>query len=129
MGDLGNLYSKLRQSLEHYEIIGPTTTVTVRYRDDRSATYSSWEKFSQIDTTKREPVREISMRLKLVVNFPSVEKAFNKARYQRYIVDLNLFSKAIMMDSVPNIKLLRILDMPTVHVKTIMWIMCLRKKY
>ena len=57
------------------------------------------------------------MRIEFVVNFQSVEKAFSKARYQRYIIDVNLFSKAIMMESVPHLKFFRILDMPTVHVK------------
>lgn len=91
--DLEQLRYRILQQLEHHSHLGVSISVQVEHKDDRKLTYSSWEKFKLYDTSNVSPISELTVTFEFAISVPKVEETLEKARYQRYQVNVALISK------------------------------------
>lgn len=95
LNDLQQLYHKLEQVLEQYDIVGRTYTIKVDYDDDRSTTFSGWDKFKeQVDVTKREPILSVNVKLEFLISLPKVREYYQGSKFHRYAIDMTFVSKS-----------------------------------
>lgn len=85
--DIDRLYAMLVDQLGiHEKVIEPTVTVVVKHANDRSLTYSSWERFKKLRVNNHEITSEITLKLEFVIQLPETPQA------QRCIITVNLDS-------------------------------------
>lgn len=84
--DLRQLNFKVLQQIEQYKSIGRNVTIKVNCTDERSQTFSSWEKFSQYDQSSTAAVSEIFITYEFLVELPAVKK------FHRYKLEIRLVS-------------------------------------
>lgn len=85
--DLKSLHNALTEQMEHYDIVsGPTVTVVVKLANERSITYSSWERFEKLEVSSNELTSDITIKYELVFRLPKTETD------QRCIINIKLDS-------------------------------------
>lgn len=73
-GDVENLYWMLREQIGHYALIcEPTVTIVINYADEKSVTYSSWEKFQALQIHHLDIVSDIIIKIELVLRLPGTD--------------------------------------------------------
>jgi hypothetical protein len=65
----------------------PTITIKVKFHNEESQQFSSWERFKLFDTGKAEIVSEIVLKFEFIIKLPGVEDI------QRYVVNIDLDSQ------------------------------------
>jgi len=85
--DIDRLYEMLLDQLAiHEKVIEPTCTVVVKNENQRSTTYSSWERFKALRVSNHDVTSEITLKLEFVIKLPETPNP------QRCIVNVNLDS-------------------------------------
>jgi len=85
--DIDRLYGMLLDQLGiHEKVIDPTVTVVVKQANEKSVTYSSWERYKKLLLNNHEITSEISLKLEFVIQLPETPQ------HQRCIVNVNLDS-------------------------------------
>lgn len=87
-GDLDQLKYKLKQQLDLHElVVEPTISIKAIFNNEEQQQYSSWERFSALETSRTEITSEIIVRYEFLIKLPnSTEKP------QRYIVTVDIDS-------------------------------------
>lgn len=85
--DIVRLFGMLQQQLEHYEAVAdPAVTVIVRDSNDRSLTYSSWERFQTLE------VESLSVTSEMIIKVEFLIQIINTPAPQRCIITIDLDS-------------------------------------
>jgi hypothetical protein len=91
--DIDNLYWMLQEQLNHYtRVCEPTTTIVVKYEDQKAVTYSSWERFQALQVHHLDVVSDIVVKIELVLRLPETG------------VDQRLIINVLLDSSLPVIK-------------------------
>lgn len=109
--DIDQLYHKLKQQLDQYEIVaGPTVTILVKFQNKENHQFSSWERFQIFDSGKHELVDDVIIKLEFVVRIPSTPEP------QRYIVTVDIDSRLAVVEQAMQSKfiLIYIEDLPSI---------------
>jgi|GEM_PF-5092182 hypothetical protein len=97
--NLKSLYQKLFQNLEQYEVVGPTFSFFVKYTNDQSTNFSSFEKFAQIGTERAEQVTDITIEMEFLVCMPKVSESLDAKKFHRYKLSVNIADRMADRDS------------------------------
>ena len=85
--DIDNLFQMILDQLNLYSVaFGPTVTVVVKHANNRSSTYSSWERFKALRVNDYEITSDLTLRLEFLLQLPQTSSP------QRCTLDINLDS-------------------------------------
>jgi hypothetical protein len=85
--DLEVLNQKINQQIQHYDIIAnPTTTVVVKTLERNTATYSTWERFANLNINTPELTSEILLKYEFLLKLPKTEI------FQRCVISITIDS-------------------------------------
>lgn len=70
--DVQNLHGMLLDQLGQYQAVcDPTVTIVTKYDNDKSVTYSSWERFQALQVHHLDVTSEILIKIEVVLRLPS----------------------------------------------------------
>ena len=70
--DIDILYGMVMDQLGHYDpICPPTVTLVVRHAEEKSVTYSSWERFKVLQTHHLDVTSEVIIKFEFVIRLPN----------------------------------------------------------
>lgn len=85
--DLIRLFDMVRNQMEHYKVVfAPVSNVIVKYNNEKSMNYSSWERFEAIEINDVDVVSEIIIRIEFGIHLPSTPQP------QRFILNISIDS-------------------------------------
>lgn len=85
--DIENLYERLRQQIEHYDLLAdPTVTVVVKNENNKTVTYSSWERFNALRVNNHDLTSQFLLKIEMVIRLPKTETD------QRFIISISIDS-------------------------------------
>lgn len=92
--DLDQLHTKIHQQLEQYETLAPpTVSVKVVLENQEHQQFSSWERFSAMDSSRAEVVSEVTVKYEFLLRLPNIENP------QRYVLNINVDSRLPVVSS------------------------------
>lgn len=92
--DFDRLYSMIfDQTGVHTLEFDPTTTIVVKHANEKSVTYSSWERFKALQVNNHEVTSEITLKMEFVLISPGTKTP------QRLIITVNLDSSLPILDN------------------------------
>lgn len=85
--DVKNVVRQIKDQIHlHHNQCEPTITVVVKHENDKSVTYSSWERFDTLQSSHMDVTSEIIIKFETVIRIP------NTVSDQRIIIDLDIDS-------------------------------------
>jgi len=86
--DIKQLYIKIIQLCEQYNIVSKNCSVTLYHLDDQKQVFSSFERFELYDRTTLSPVENIRIEFNFLILLPQQKKP------QSYQIEINVQSRA-----------------------------------
>lgn len=88
--DIKQLYVKLRQLQEQYNVVSSNCAITLYHLDDQKQVFSSFERFEFYDQTTLSPVENVRIEYNFLIVLPQVKKP------QSYQIEINIQSRATL---------------------------------
>lgn len=72
--NIDNLRYKINQQLEHYDLLSdPVVTVVIKYAEEKTLHYTSWERFKRFQENTSEITSEFILRFEFALKFPNTD--------------------------------------------------------
>ena len=90
--ELNQINNKIEQACEQYNVVGKNCSVTVYFVDDQKQVFSSFSRFSSIDTSSPSAIERILIKYDLLVVLPLVGTP------QPYEIEIDISSRAAAIE-------------------------------